>query len=767
MTDWEVLADQQAGLASRALDSMPVGVAFTDAQRSDQPLVYVNKALEDMTGYRAAELIGKQICWLRGSDAGWAELGRLNEAFKQGLCGRASLPAQRKDGGGFVDQVRLAPITGTDGHITHYMSLHEALGLTAPQDGAAETAQLRQFVADFPAPAAFIAHGEPELNAAALTLINEGDEDTADYRREIQTLLRASAAERVPGRRLACLNHQADPPRWVELACYPMATGTLALLYDVTAQKLAEADLRHTERRLRSVVETVPNAIITIDQNGIVQSVNQAAAKMIGYGVEEVIGQNVSMLMHAADAAGHDGHIARYLRTGERRIIGRGQALSLRHKQGRTVPIFLMVDEIALGRTRLFTGVLQDLTETQRLDAMQRARGEILEKLAGSESLEDLLQAQARAIDSVVPGGRCAIFLIDPLSDQLRCAAAPSLAAAAIEALVARSARPDTLCSFVRRTGEGVVVEQLDRSARFGYLATLLEPAHVQAVWAEPVAAPGSIVLGVMVLFLEQARAPLPMEREFLAEQSRLSALVVERVAERDMLQQAQKMQAIGRLTSGIAHDFNNLLAIIQGNLEMLARRPDLDERARSRLDDALDAAGLAGDLVARLRALGRNQSLAPETLSVNAAIRDAAGLLEPTLPESIRLSTDLAPDLPRVRVDRVQLQSALLNLALNARDAMPDGGDLTIRSFLIPPETGTETRVAVQVRDTGMGIPAEIQDLVFDPYFTTKGSGAGTGLGLSMVESFAKQSGGDVRLRSAASDGTRVTILLPPAPED
>ena len=227
-------------------------------------------------------------------------------------------------------------------------------------------------------------------------------------------------------------------------------------------------------------------------------------------------------------------------------------------------------------------------------------------------------------------------------------------------------------------------------------------------------------------------------------------------------LRQAQKLEAIGQLTGGIAHDFNNLLQVLTGNLQMLEAGPRSPEEAR-RLQLALGAVERGAKLSQQLLAFARQQPLAPRAIDLGALVTEMEDLLRRVLGETIAIETHAAPDLWPTQVDPQQVENAILNLAVNARDAMPSGGRLTIAAANAPPDPDRPgDHVALTVEDTGMGIPAEILDRVFEPFFTTKPTGEGTGLGLSMVYGFVQQSGGDIRIDSVPGQGTRIRLLLP-----
>ena len=233
-----------------------------------------------------------------------------------------------------------------------------------------------------------------------------------------------------------------------------------------------------------------------------------------------------------------------------------------------------------------------------------------------------------------------------------------------------------------------------------------------------------------------------------------------ERERAEGMLRQSQKMEAVGQLTGGIAHDFNNLLTIVVGNLDRVRRLTEGDARLDRPLANALTGAERAAELTSQLLAFARRQPLEPDDHDLNRLVADVYGLVTATLPAGIEVRLDLAPVPCPVRVDANQTQNALLNLVVNARDAMPAGGVITICTRIAHDDIGPTA--VLEVADTGGGMSPETIAHAFEPFFTTKGVGEGTGLGLSQVYGFVSQSGGTVTIDSALQRGTTVTINLP-----
>ena len=237
---------------------------------------------------------------------------------------------------------------------------------------------------------------------------------------------------------------------------------------------------------------------------------------------------------------------------------------------------------------------------------------------------------------------------------------------------------------------------------------------------------------------------------------------------EEEGLRQAQKMEALGHLTGGIAHDFNNLLTAIIGGLDLVLRRAQADDPNRRYLEGALDAAQRGAKLTSRLLAFSRTQKLGVEPVDIAATLDGMSELLDQSLGPGVAIRVQVAPEARWVSTDRNQLELALLNLAVNARDAMPEGGQLTFTGARVAHRrAGKATpHVVLAVSDTGQGMTPDVLHQAFDPFFTTKAVSKGTGLGLAQVYAFARQCGGEVKIHSELGKGTRVELILPVASE-
>jgi signal transduction histidine kinase/CheY-like chemotaxis protein len=301
-----------------------------------------------------------------------------------------------------------------------------------------------------------------------------------------------------------------------------------------------------------------------------------------------------------------------------------------------------------------------------------------------------------------------------------------------------------------------------------------LDTANSRLLWSSGLAF--VVLLGVagfaLVHVQRQALGLASGNAQLQLAHSQLMQESMQRASAEAQLRQTQKMEAIGQLTGGLAHDFNNMLAVITSALNLLRRRLERgDTNVREFIDAAIDGAQRAATLTQRLLAFARQQPLSPEPIDANKFVGGISDLLHRTLGETVRIETVLGAGLWRIHADAGQLEAAVLNLAVNARDAMPDGGRLTIETANAHLDDDYAVQhagvpagqyVLIAVSDTGVGMSQEIIAKAFDPFFTTKSAGRGTGLGLSQVHGFVKQSAGHVKIYSEPSNGTTVKLYLP-----
>ena len=373
-----------------------------------------------------------------------------------------------------------------------------------------------------------------------------------------------------------------------------------------------------------------------------------------------------------------------------------------------------------------------------------------------------------------------ALLLRDDGSVLVRYPALPSPRVFSSETPVMRAiaAEPDRGLFWGRGGIDGI--ERLFGYQRIGeyslYVAFGIPRKGVLALWRANLvdyllfAVPASLGLLCMTLFaVRQLQQQRVATWRWRATARRLNREMHRRMRAETDLHQAQKMEALGQLTGGVAHDFNNLLTVLQGCLEILSGRQG-EPTLQARVEMALATVGRGERLTSQLLAFARRKPLTVARLDLNGTLRQMAELMARTVGSKVRVETDLAPDLWPIDADATQLELAVINLAINSRDAMPEGGVLRIRTFKTTlPEGvlgGAGDFVGLEISDTGTGMSPEILARAFEPFFTSKGPDKGTGLGLSLVYGFARQSGGSASIRSELGRGTAVTLLLPQARE-
>lgn len=485
---------------------------------------------------------------------------------------------------------------------------------------------------------------------------------------------------------------------------------------------------RERESLFSAVVESSNDAIITKSLDGTITGWNRAAERLFGYTAAEAVGERIDIIV-PPDKHAEVRDILRRISKGE--AIEHFETLRL-HKDGREVDVSLGISPIrsATGEIVGASKIASDITESKR--TQKALHQEIEERQRIFETSQDLILVTDTAGNFVqVSPSSMAILGYEP---------AEMIGHSAIEFI-----HPGDLDSTRAEM----------RAARHGRLMRNFETRYVRKD-------------GQAVMLTWMGTWSEPVRRHFFVGRD-----LTEKHAAEAQIRQAQKMEAVGQLTGGVAHDFNNILTVITGTIgilsEAVADRPPLVAIARM-IDDAAER---GASLTRHLLAFARKQPLQPRDVDVNALVLETATLLHPTLGEQIEIAPLLEADAWTALVDPNQLSTAILNLALNARDAMPGSGKLTLETgnvYLDENYASTHSEVTagnyvmIAVSDTGSGIRAGDLEKVFDPFFTTKEVGKGTGLGLSMVFGFVKQSNGHIKIYSEEGHGTTVKIYLPRA---
>ncbi|WP_267426472.1 PAS domain-containing protein [Methylobacterium sp. GC_Met_2] len=524
--------------------------------------------------------------------------------------------------------------------------------------------------------------------------------------------------------------------RWYDVHAYridgPMRNRVAILFNDITERRRSEMTLQAREAELRLVADAMPVLIAFIDRNLVYRFANAAYETWTGLSAAHVVGRTV------IDLLGPEAFAARRSAI-ERALAGH----EIRHEWVWTFPDG--------GRRTADTRYLPRRGPDGQVDGFYVFAHDVSER----KQVEDLLQSRAERLEAQVAAqtrDRDRVWTLSPV----------------LKLVSDRDGRVQAVNPSWTRALGWSEAETLGRSA----LDFVAEPEREGArIALRPLCKDRraeDVELACVTHSGDRRRVlwtVVPEDGLFYG----FGRDITEQREAEEALRQSQKLEAIGQLTGGVAHDFNNLLTIIRSSMEFL-RRPDLaEERRRRYLDAVSDTVDRAAKLTGQLLAFARRQALTPQVFDICARLRSIADMLDSVTGARISVTIDL-PETPRyVRADESQFETALINMAVNARDAMDGEGGLTLRldgDCPMPPIRGHAGArgpfVAVRVTDTGTGIPAPDLGRIFEPFFTTKEVGKGTGLGLSQVIGFAKQSGGDIDVASALGGGTTFTLYLP-----
>ena len=510
---------------------------------------------------------------------------------------------------------------------------------------------------------------------------------------------------------------------------YPMfrsgtQIGAVVAFLDISGRKQAEEALRRSEEQYRVVAETANDAFVTIGSDSEVRFVNAAAERIFGYSRTEMLGQDLTMLMPEYLRHLHKAGLNRYLQTGKKHMNWESVEVTGLHKSGTEIPLEVSFGECIASGERTFTGIVRDITERKKAEErFQKAFN------ANPEPITIATVAEGRYIDVNESFLRVTGYereeVIGRTSLELKFWEPPDDRARFLEILKKQGSVRGLEIAFLTKSGER---------------RTGLNSAEVIEIAGQ------KCIIAIFRDFTEQ---------KFLERQ----------------LRQAQKMEAVGQLAGGIAHDFNNLLGVIIGWSEVFEEQLGQNDPLRPKAEQIRKAGQSAAALTRQLLAFSRKQVLEPEVLDLNTVVADTLEMLQRLIGENIELVTIPAPELGRVKADQGQIEQVIMNLAVNARDAMPQGGKLTITianakmddvSIRQHPGAVPGSYAMLALSDTGCGMDHETQARIFEPFFTTKELGKGTGLGLSTVYGIVKQSGGYISVYSELGRGTTFKIYLP-----
>ena len=511
---------------------------------------------------------------------------------------------------------------------------------------------------------------------------------------------------------------------------HPLARGACLPPSDFTPDQAAAAAL--TAARLAAIVESSDDAIVSKALDGTILTWNASAERIFGYSAAEIVGSSIFVLI-PPELHGDERDILARIARGEH--IAHFESIR-RHKNGALFPV-----ELSISPMRDGAGIIVGASSIKR-DISERKRA-----LETASRLAAIVESSDDAVISKSLDGRVLTWN----------AAAERMYGYPREEMVGRS-----IYDLIPEALKGEEHRILERVARGEHVA------HYETVRRRR---NGSLVDISLTL------SPIRDANGTTVAASSIQRDISERKVAEEAMRQASKMEAIGVLAGGLAHDFNNQLYAVSGFAHFIARDPGLSPATRQDLIELQKVAERMASLTRQLLAFARQQVMSPETLDLNAAVEDTRPMLQRLIGSNMTIELDLSPGPKWVRVDRAQMVQVLLNLVINARDAMPAGGRIQIRTTALevspghvfdrmkePVEAGAYAELVVA--DTGKGIAAEHLPHIFEPFYTTKEVGMGTGLGLATVEGIVAQSGGYIRVESAPDQGTTIRILLPFATE-
>jgi PAS domain S-box-containing protein len=520
-------------------------------------------------------------------------------------------------------------------------------------------------------------------------------------------------------------------------------------------------------------IDAALDVVLMVDTNGILVQFNQALCQLTGYSNDELTGMRLQDLVLPEFSPRVLPNIAMLRETGQATFESGYLA-----KDGSRIPTEVYARTIESEGELLILSIARDISSRKRIELREQTRQKILEELATGAALNDLLVLIVSFVEQECPGATCSILLADETGAHLLHGAAPGLPDTYNEAVNGLKIRDGMgSCGTAAHRRKRIVVEDIEGHPYWKGFKPVQE-IGMRACWSEPILASNGELLGTFAMYFPTPRSPGNQDLLMIESAAHLASIAIGRSRSEDkrntlelQLRHMQKIEAIGQLAGGIAHDFNNLLTPIIIYADMLKKSFQEDQSQCKKIEGIISAANKAKDLTQKLLSCGRKQLLCMESLDLNEVIISFQDILRRTIRESIVIDIQLSPMRTGVLADRGQLEQILLNLAVNAKDAINGNGKVRIETghVIIDDEfvklhAGMKPGpyILLAFSDNGCGMEDDVLLHIFEPFFTTKAIGHGTGLGLATVFGIIKQHEGYIKVHSRVGEGTSFTVYLP-----
>lgn len=728
----------------RVLETAQEGVWVVDRHDRTE---FVNQRMADMLGSSMEEMIGKNP--LEYVDPDWQPISARGLTGQQAFSS-LELRLRRREGSETWASVSRGPLFDERGEydgaillisdISEHRKAEDDLRLQATALSAANSIVITDPAGTIlwvnPAFTATTGYEPEEVIGRNPRILKSGEHDRQFYQGLWNTIQtgRVWQGEMVN-------RHKDGHLFWEEMTITPVrsregaVTHFVAIKQDVTARNEAREALRRNEQRFRRLVENIGDGILSVDAEGQIQYASESVCKVSGYPQQQLVGRNLFQFVHEEDLAQVQNLFKRSVSEPDSTVQWGSR---LRHRDG---------------SWRYFEGTTSNRLADPDITALVI---NFRDSTARRQTEDALIRAEAK-YRAIFENATLGIYVSAPRAQYL--SMNPALASIygfqSPEDAIHHSAEISSLHVDPEKSGE--------------FQRTLAKEGVVRNFEYEVRRRDGT-----RRWLIENARAVYGDQGELLYYEGVVQD-VTERKSLESQLRQAQKLDAVGRLAGGVAHDFNNMLGVILGYGDILKTQLPSEHAALNSADEMQKAARRAANLTRQLLAFSRKQILQPQVLNLNFLIDELSKMLRRLIGEDIELVFRPGQDIARVKADPGQLEQVIMNLALNARDAMPRGGRLSIETINVTvDESHARQRspmppgfyVLLSVTDTGSGMNAEVVSHIFEPFFTTKEQGKGTGLGLSIVYGIVKQSGGYVWVDSEPNRGSTFQIYLPPTTE-